>query len=128
MPTFHALIIDDDPTSLGVLGEMLTLEGVSYTKIQDPTTFSSIVAQESQIDVVFLDLEMPTVNGYDIFKSISLDGQISSVPIVAYSAYDNQASTAHQLGFHSFLKKPLDIDKFPDQLRRILRGEPVWSV
>jgi CheY-like chemotaxis protein len=128
MSGLHVLIIDDDASSLKVMGQMLSLQEVGFTKIQDPTTFSSVVAKLSRIDVVFLDLEMPTLNGYDIFHTIRSDARFGKVPIVAYSAYDNQAATAQELGFHSFLKKPLDIDEFPNQLQRILHGEPVWSL
>ena len=34
---------------------------------------------------------------------------------------------AAQAGFHSFLGKPLNVEKFPDQLQQILAGEPVWD-
>jgi two-component system cell cycle response regulator DivK len=34
---------------------------------------------------------------------------------------------AKNSGFDGFLGKPLDPDKFPDQIRRILNGEPVWE-
>jgi two-component system, cell cycle response regulator DivK len=34
---------------------------------------------------------------------------------------------AKSSGFDGFLGKPLDPDRFPDQIRRILAGEPVWE-
>ncbi len=42
--------------------------------------------------------------------------------IVAPAAYEFR-----DMGFDGFLGKPLDNARFPDQLARILRGEPVWE-
>jgi two-component system cell cycle response regulator DivK len=39
-----------------------------------------------------------------------------------------QLTKARQAGFDGFLGKPLDMDRFPDQVRRILAGEPVWEM
>ena len=43
-----------------------------------------------------------------------------------YTVHVSEIGVARDLGFHSFLGKPLDVDKFPEQLKRILNDEPVW--
>jgi two-component system cell cycle response regulator DivK len=35
---------------------------------------------------------------------------------------------ARQAGFDGFLGKPIDPDRFPEQIRRVLQGEQVWEV
>jgi two-component system cell cycle response regulator DivK len=79
-------------------------------------------------DIIFLDLEMPFINGYDVLDYIRQDSNLSQVPIVAYTTHTSHMNTAHQAGFHSFLGKPLDSTLFPDQIHRILNGEHVWEV
>jgi two-component system cell cycle response regulator DivK len=51
------------------------------------------------------------------------------VPIIAVTAEASleQMNKAKESGFDGFLGKPLDPDRFPDQIRRILSGEPVWE-
>jgi two-component system cell cycle response regulator DivK len=51
------------------------------------------------------------------------------VPIIAVTAEASleQMKKAKDSGFDGFLGKPLDPDRFPDQIRRILSGEPVWE-
>jgi hypothetical protein len=38
------------------------------------------------------------------------------------------ALLTREAGFHSFLGKPLNVGRFPNLLRRILSGQPVWEV
>ena len=128
MSTPHALIIDDNASNLGVLGELLSLEGVSFTKVQDPTKFQSVSKTLSRVDVVFLDLEMPQLDGYKVLELLKADSRYDNVPVVAYTVHVSEINVARDMGFHSFLGKPLDAERFPDQLARILRGEPVWGI
>jgi two-component system cell cycle response regulator DivK len=46
---------------------------------------------------------------------------------VTAEASTDQMNKAKSAGFDGFLGKPLDPDKFPDQIRRILNGESVWE-
>lgn len=124
----QALVIDDNDDNLYVLSELLSMNGVqSHTlrrSIELPTFLQSI----QRLDVVFLDLEMPRMNGYEVLNAIKQHPRFNRVPVVAYTVHISEISVAQQFGFHSFLGKPLDADKFPDQLARILNGEPVWAI
>jgi CheY-like chemotaxis protein len=123
----HALIIDDDTNNLGILVEMLSLEGVQSTSVQDPARVNEILNEIPSVDVVFLDLEMPGLNGYDILEMLKADDRFRNVPIVAYTVHVSEINVARNLGFHSFLGKPLNADEFSEQLAHILSGQPVWE-
>ena len=126
MANVHALIIDDNSGNVEVLAEMLTLENVSYTQLQDPLKIDGVLDQLQQLDVVFLDLEMPGLNGYQVLERFQSDPLFDGIPIVAYTVHVSEVNVARDLGFHSFLGKPLDVDVFPNQLARILQGERIW--
>jgi CheY-like chemotaxis protein len=123
----HALIIDDNTQNIAVLAQLLTMEGVSYTQVSNPARIGTAVATLPSADVVFLDLEMPGADGYQVLEWMKTEPKLANVPIVAYTVHVSEINHASQMGFHSFLGKPLDADKFPDQLARILRGERVWA-
>jgi two-component system, cell cycle response regulator DivK len=123
----HALIIDDNPKNVAVLVNMLTEEQVSSTQVVNPAQLPATLEALTQVDVIFLDLEMPGQNGYDVLKSLKTNPRFSHVPIIAYTVHVSEIHTASQVGFNGFLGKPLNADKFPDQLARILRGQPVWE-
>jgi CheY-like chemotaxis protein len=123
----HALIIDDNASNVAVLAEMLSLEGLSSTKIQDTVYLGDTLGTLEQVDVVFLDLEMPGLNGYAVYDHLREDPRFEDVPVVVCSVHVSEINNVRDRGFHSFIGKPLNADLFPEQLARILRGEGVWE-
>ena len=55
-------------------------------------------------------------------------GREGTVIAVTAEASQEQMAKARMSGFNGFLAKPLDPDLFPDQIQRILAGEPVWEM
>src|ERR1051326_5345293 len=66
----HALIVDDDKNNLEVLAGLLTAEGLTYTAVKDPTKVAAELPKLEKIDVVFCDLEMPRMNGYQLLAML----------------------------------------------------------
>ena len=52
---------------------------------------------------------------------------VSEVPIVAYTVHMSELDAVYEFGFDGFICKPLDDERFPNQLGRILNGEGVWE-
>ena len=120
-----AVIIEDDINSAKVLAHLLLKEGIESTIV---TQFGQFQSQTpAQPDLVFVDLEMPSINGYEVLETLLNDSHYRSVPIIASSVHINELNQVRKAGFHSFIGKPLTKDKFPNQLRRILAGERVWE-
>jgi two-component system, cell cycle response regulator DivK len=120
----HALVIDDNAQNLKVLAQLLAKQGVTSTEVANPNKLNQILPTLEQIDVVFLDLEMPGIDGYTL-KDV-LREQIGA-PIIACTVHVSEIGVVRDLGFDGFLGKPLDNARFPDQLARILNGEQVWE-
>jgi CheY-like chemotaxis protein len=126
MANLHALIIDDDAYSIHVMERLLDQEDISYTAVADPTLLEDILQTLEKVDVVFLDLEMPKLDGYEVLALLKRHIE-SKVPIVACTVHTAEISNTRRQGFFSFVAKPLDLDRFSDQLHRILNGVPVWE-
>ncbi len=122
----QALIIDDNPVDQKVLAKMLTLEGAELTQIYDPTDLATRLDALHEIDLIFVDLEMPHYNGYEVLEVLT-EKYGTRVPIIACTVHTSEVSAARELGFHSFIAKPLNSSRFSDQIKRILRGESVWD-
>ena len=128
MPIAQALIIDDNPTNLLVLQQLLGLEDVAAVTISSTKDLTFQLNSIRNIDLVFLDLEMPYLGGYDAVRVIKQHPNFQAAKVVAYSVHVSELNSAFELGFDGFLGKPLNAEAFPDQLRRILQGEQVYYV
>ena len=123
----YALIVDDNAENLEALALLLKKEGFSPIVLKSPRDISTAVNGSTQIDVVFLDLEFPNYDGMEVIGDLKTEQRLNGVPIVAYSVHTSEVNEARAAGFDSFIGKPLVVDQFPGQLRRILTGEHVWE-
>lgn len=121
------LIVDDNETGIRVLAEMLSTQDVDYVGVQDPTLIKSMLADLAKMHAIFLDLEMPKIDGYELLRFLRTQNSITC-PIIAYSVHTSEMGTARELGFDGFIGKPLRMNRFPNQLTRILNGEEVWEI
>lgn len=126
MDIVHALIIDDDAYNVYIMERFLDKENISYTAITDLTSLETHLQQHNDINIVFLDLEMPNKDGYEVIQILKkhLD---ANIPIIACTVHTAEINRARKIGFSGFIAKPLDIDRFSEQVSRILRGEMVWD-
>jgi two-component system cell cycle response regulator DivK len=77
-----------------------------------------------------MDIRLPYEDGYEALRKIRASATLNEIPVVAVTAYASGDQMAHARaeGFNGFLGKPLDPDRFPDQVRRMLAGEQVWEM
>mgnify|MGYP002623199906 FL=1 len=126
MDNKHALIIDDDAYNVYVMQRFLDKENISYTTITETSTLEDTLSQLDSVDIVLLDLEMPRRDGYEIIEVLK-QRLPAGVPIVACTVHTAEVNRTRKLGFSGFIAKPLDMDRFSEQVRRILNGEPIWE-
>jgi two-component system, response regulator len=66
-----------------------------------------------QLKVVFLDLKMPKVSGFQVLERIRVSTQFDSLPVVILSSsnVESDIMKAYKLGANSFIVKPIDYSK-----------------
>lgn len=126
MANLHALIIDDDAYSIHIMERLLDQEDITYTPVADPTLLDEVLPTLDKVDIVFLDLEMPRRDGYEVLNLLR-ERIDPNVPVVACTVHTAEIGNTRRHGFFSFVAKPLDTDRFSDQLHRILSGISVWE-
>ena len=123
----QAIIIDDNNFNIKVLTHYLEDEGFDSVTVNHPNQIEEALNTIEDVKIVFLDLEMPDIDGFDVLKNLKEDKRLLNVPIVAHSVHISEIKVAHTAGFDGFIGKPLNADKFPRQLARILDGKGVWE-
>jgi CheY-like chemotaxis protein len=102
---------------------VLQQEDVSYASFTSVNMLLGVLDTLVGIDIVFLDLELPRRNGFEVLKVMRAYPNFKDTRFIAYSVHVSELREALEQGFDGFLGKPLSAELFPDQLRRILRGE-----
>lgn len=100
------LLVDDDATVRDSLYDVLAGEGYCVIPAKNGREALDLVEQ-SRIDLVLLDLNMPVKNGWDTFEQLSREHPL--IPIIIATARPHQLFTALNAGVGALLEKPMDI-------------------
>ncbi|HIM93961.1 MAG TPA: response regulator [Campylobacterales bacterium] len=109
MVEFKVLIVDNDYINRKLLNSILHKElyQVKTFEATNGEEALEICYQESKIDVILLDIEMPLVNGIEFLERYLKEPLLSHVPIIAISSNDLSKKEAFNAGAHDFLVKPI---------------------
>lgn len=129
------LVVEDDPDNRTVIERLLRMAGVgpgSFASIEgDGAAYlsASEAGGEKSFDLVFLDLQLPKKDGYAILAEIRSDPRLEKTRVVALTANvtRREVERCREAGFDGFIGKPIDGRRFSELLRRILKGEAVWT-
>jgi two-component system, cell cycle response regulator DivK len=125
----HVLIIEDDANNLLITSDLLRLVGVKYVNAR-ASGWQGLKLAESmhRLDLILLDIQLPGEDGYATLARIRASAKLRNVKVVALTAnvLPQDEARAHAAGFDGFIGKPVDFDRFPEQIRALLSGEPVW--
>jgi two-component system cell cycle response regulator DivK len=124
------LVVEDNVSNFVLIARMLGYLGIHCEWKTSGYEVVEYADTLPQLDLILMDIRLPYEDGYAALNKIRSTDHLRSIPIVAVTAEasDEQMKKARASGFNGFLGKPLDPDRFPDQIRRILAGEPVWEI
>jgi DNA-binding LytR/AlgR family response regulator len=102
------IIIDDEPVARKVLQEFI--EEIDFMELigeaENPLKAMSLI-NENNIDIIFLDINMPKINGIDFIKNSKINAHI-----IMTTAYTEHAVEAYGLDVLDYLVKPIAFDRF----------------
>ncbi|MCS6869843.1 MAG: response regulator [Anaerolineae bacterium] len=127
----NVLLIEDEPLNTTLTIAMLNLIGIQRVHaFASWRQLEGCLATLPPIHLVLLDLRLPgNYDGYYILERLRADPRFAETPIVAMTAQvmPDDVRRAEQAGFNGFLAKPLNFDRFPSSIHRLLAGERVWD-
>lgn len=126
----QALVVEDDAGGMAIIGVMMRYLGIkAYINTSGQGVVEMAHAMNPLPNIIFLDINLPRTNGYEVLKQIRADAKLKNVTVVAVTAQDadTEIPKCKEAGFNGYIGKPLSRARFPRQLRRILNGEPVWE-
>lgn len=123
MQPLKLLVVEDNLASLELMTEVFTSLKAEVRPISDSEKAVGAVNQE-KFDGIFLDLEMPKLNGFDLARFIRKSSWNKSTPIVIVTGRDERQTMqdAFALGATFFLQKPVDRQKLSILFRTVSGG------
>ncbi|MDP4146591.1 MAG: response regulator, partial [Bacillota bacterium] len=116
-----AILVDDENIALDSLAE--ALEGISSIEIIEKYTSPIRFLEELSIkkpDVVFLDIQMPIINGFSVAEEI-IQMNINTM-IVFVTAYDEYAIKAFEINAIDYVLKPISKVRIESTVNRIFKN------
>jgi two-component system, LytTR family, response regulator len=110
------LIADDEPLArLGIRQQLERHRDYRVIAEAGDGEQAARLIRESSPDVVFLDIAMPLLNGFDVVATV---GQSNMPAFIFVTAYDQHALKAFEVNAIDYLLKPVDPQRFDEALRR----------
>jgi two-component system cell cycle response regulator DivK len=124
------LVVEDNVSNFVLIARMLGFLGIHCEWKTSGYEVVEYADTLPRLDLILMDIRLPYEDGYGALKKIRQAARLRDIPVIAVTAEasQEQMAKARMSGFNGFLAKPLDPDLFPDQILRILAGEPVWEM
>lgn len=114
------LIVDDNVPSAQTTGWMMELIGHETTLAHDgPGALTR--AKDFRPDVIFLDIGLPGMNGYDVCRALREDAAFKDLIVIAQTGWgqDRDREEAFEAGFDHHLVKPISLEQYSELLAHI---------
>lgn len=121
----NILLIDDDKIQLTLTAAMLGQQGIHAVCCEQLDELTEQL-RNSRFDVLLTDVQMPAINGFDLFKLLRASNipQAKTIPVIAVTARSDMDETAFlEHGFAGCLHKPFTVAELLEQLRIEKREE-----
>ncbi len=107
------LIVDDDRIARIIIEQRLKQLSIQegFSSAENGQKAMEYMRESGVPDIIFLDINMPVMNGFDVLKAMEQEGMVSKVYIVTSSMLDTDKSEAEQFkNVKGFYQKPFDAE------------------
>ncbi|MFD0977507.1 hybrid sensor histidine kinase/response regulator [Salinimicrobium gaetbulicola] len=117
------LIVDDEPSQLGLLTELIKSQGMSYRTASNGKEALRKL-NEKKVDLVLTDIQMPEMDGLELMNEIKSNKELHHIPVIALSGQSHVHPKEYlQHGFKGSLLKPYSSERLLELIGEILQVE-----
>ena len=118
----RAYLVDDEPLALERLKRLLAIHSsitIAGTNTDPAQALAALNSGSPNIDVLFLDIQMPAITGFDLLSRLDLQ------PFVIFTtAYDEYALKAFEVNSIDYLLKPIEPEQLARAVNKLTRLRP----
>ncbi|GAA4017046.1 PAS domain-containing protein [Actimicrobium antarcticum] len=122
--TRRVLCIDDNPANLRLLARLLgTRSDIDLMTAHTPTLGLDL-ARTHRPELIFLDINMPGMDGYQVLKVLLADDNLKTIPVIAVTANAmlHDIERGRTAGFADYITKPIDVTQFAGVVDNLLNS------
>jgi len=118
------LVVEDHPDTQTAIAEHLIRCGFEVTVAADGLTAMRLL-HETRPDVVYLDMNLPHISGFDVCEQIRADPELREMGVVMVSAQAsiNVEAFCFEAGADAFVAKPFDLEELAKLIAQIASGQ-----
>ncbi len=118
----NVLVVDDSPTNLALMGQLIRSIGAKSLPFSDPLR-ALAEAPLLGVDLCVVDYNMPGINGLEVVCALRKEAWSIDIPVVMITASDESAvrRSALEFGATDFLRRPVDPVEVKSRLRNLLK-------
>jgi two-component system, LytTR family, response regulator len=117
LPKIRCLVVDDEPPAREVLRRYIEQLPMLHLIEECGNAIEAIrIIQQVSVDLVFLDIRMPQLNGNDLLKVVK-----NPPPVILTTAHPEYALEGYDLDVIDYLLKPIRFDRFVKAVNKIIQ-------
>lgn len=127
MNSIRALIVDDSSVMRKIVERSLRQAGIELSEVIEAGNGSEAltVLQESQVDIILCDINMPVMDGLEFVKSLSGVKNAKDVPVIMITTEGSESHVVQALsnGARGYIRKPFTADQVKEQVVPVLASK-----
>jgi DNA-binding response OmpR family regulator len=118
------LVVDDSTTNVVLLEAIFFERGYKIETAYNAKEAYAVIEKRTP-DLILLDLLMPQINGFDLFKQLRKNRNTKDTPVIVVSAATDEENVDKimKMGAVDFIKKPIDLEYLVDKVESVLHKE-----
>jgi CheY-like chemotaxis protein len=127
--SLNILLIEDDAIEVMKFNRVIKTLGLNHKIIEannGEEALSILKDKEIIPDVIFLDLNMPKINGIEFLQILKADDYLKYIPAIVLTTSNNHKDVleCYKIGIAGYVLKPLKYDDYVERIRKMLE---YWS-
>jgi len=123
MKKSQILVVDDNPTNLKLVSDVLEFEGYQILKAVDAEE-AQVVLVDNLPDLILMDIALPGMDGLTLTRKLKHEDRTRNIRIVALTAFAMKGDDKKALdaGCDGYITKPIDTRALPRQVAELLKS------
>ena len=121
MSDYTVLIVEDNEKNRKVMRDLMRVNGYQPLEAEDGP-IGLEMAREHRPDLILMDIQLPTLDGYTVTRQLKADEATKQIPIIAVTSFAmrGEEERAREAGCDAYVSKPIDIHQLVETVQRFL--------